>query len=196
MLKGSREHNVEETKMTRYFVLVSIAVLVVTCALQAQTANPLSTEAKQAYNAIKGNLQKMAEKMPEENYSFKPTPDIRSFGETIAHTADSQMRMCSGVNGQMKSGNAASKTTKADLVAALADSFAECDKAFEALTDATATEIVAGRGQRTKLGTLVMVTTHGNEEYGYLAVYLRLKGIVPPSSDRSGRGAMPAKPMP
>ncbi len=182
--------------MTRYFVLVSIAVLAVTCALQAQTGNRLSTGAKQAYNGIKGNLQKMAEKMPEENYSFKPTPDIRSFGETIAHIADMQMRMCSGVNGQMKSGNAASKTSKADLVAALADSFAECDKAFNSLTDATATEIVAGRGQRTKLGTLVMVTAHANEEYGYLAVYLRLKGIVPPSSDRSGRGAMPAKPMP
>jgi hypothetical protein len=182
--------------MTRYFVLLSIAVLAVTCALQAQTANPLSTEAKQAYTAIKGNLQRMAEKMPAENYSFKPTQEIRSFGETIAHISDMQMRTCSGVNGQMKSGNAASKTSKADLVAALAESFAECDKAFDALTDAAATEVVAGRGQRTKLGSLVNVTTHGNEEYGYLAVYLRLKGIVPPSSDRSGRGAMPAKPMP
>jgi len=65
MLEGSQEHKVEETRMTRYFVLVFIAVLAVTCALQAQTANPLSTEAKQAYTGIKGNLQKIAEKMPE-----------------------------------------------------------------------------------------------------------------------------------
>jgi len=182
--------------MNRCFVLVLIAALAVTCALQAQTANPLSTEAKQAYTAVKNNLLRMADKMLEENYSFKPTPEVRSFGETIAHISDMQMRTCSGVNGRMKSGNAASKTSKADLVAALTESSAECDKAFDALTDATATEIVAGRGQRTKLGSLATVIAHDNEEYGYLAVYLRLKGVVPPSSDRSGRGAMPAKPMP
>ena len=182
--------------MKSFLMLTLVLVLVGVCASQAQTANPLSTEARQAYTGIKNNLVAMADKMSEENYAFKPTPEIRSFGETIAHIADSQLRMCSSVNGQAKSGSAASKTAKADLVAALKESFAECDKAFDALTDATATEIVPGRGQRTKLGTLATVTGHGNEEYGYLAVYLRLKGVIPPSSDRAGRGAMPAKPMP
>jgi uncharacterized damage-inducible protein DinB len=154
--------------------------------LQAQppSANPLSSEARTAYTQVKNLLLRMADKMPEENYAFKPTPEIRDFGATIAHIADSQMRMCSTVNGEARQLGAASKKTKADLVAALKESFGECDKAFDALTDATATQMVtAGRGQRSKLGMLNYVTAHDNEEYGYLAVYLRLKGIVPPSSE-------------
>lgn len=166
--------------MTRYFLMV----LAATCAVQAQTANPLSAEAKQAYNGIKNNLTKMAEKMPEEHYGFKPVPEIRSFGQLVAHVADSQMRTCSAVKGTAAQANAASKTSKADLVAALKDSFAECDGAYDSLTDATAGEMIkTARGQRTKLGALVGNTTHSNEEYGYMAVYLRLKSIVPPSSE-------------
>ena len=95
------------------------------------------------------------------------------------------MSTCSAVNGAMKKSDAASKTTKADLVAALKESFAECDKAFDSLTDAGAAQMIKGpRGERTKLGMLNGVITHSNEEYGYMAVYLRMKGVVPPSSDR------------
>jgi uncharacterized damage-inducible protein DinB len=153
--------------------------------VQAQTADPLSSEVKQAYNGIKNNLVKMAEKMPEENYTFKPTPDIRAFGQLVGHIADSQARTCSAVKGgEPKAVNAASKTSKADLVAALKESFVICDAAYESLTDATAAEMIkTARGQRTKLGALVGNTVHDNEEYGYMSVYLRLKGVVPPSSE-------------
>ena len=170
--------------MNRYLILVLAAAFAANCALQAQTANPLSTEAKQAYTAIKNNLMKMAEKMPEENYGFKPTPDIRTFGQLVAHFAAAQARTCSAVQGEQKSVNAGSKTSKADLVAALKEAFAICDAAYDSLTDATAAEIIkTGRGQRSKLGALIGNTTHDNEEYGYMAVYLRLKGVVPPSSE-------------
>jgi len=74
--------------------------------------------------------------------------------------------------------------TVSDLVAALKESITECDAAYESLTDANAGEMIkTARGQRTKLGALVGNTTHSNEEYGYLSVYLRLKGVVPPSSE-------------
>jgi hypothetical protein len=150
----------------------------------AQTANPLSTELKQSYTGIKNNLTKMAEKMPEEHYSFKPTADIRTFGQLIAHVADSQARNCSMVNGARKDINAAAKTSKADLVAALKESFAMCDTAFDALTDAKASDMIPmGQRQRSKFGLLSGTVSHSNEEYGYMAVYLRLKGIVPPSSE-------------
>ena len=153
-------------------------------ALQAQTAGPMSTELKQMYTGLKTNLTKMAEKMPEENYSFKPTPEIRSFGQLIGHIADSQARTCSSVNGEAKNLGASSKTSKADLVAALKESFAICDTAYDALTDATAGEMVkTARGQRSKLGALAGNVSHSNEEYGYTSVYMRLKGIVPPSSE-------------
>jgi hypothetical protein len=153
------------------------------CSLSAQTTNPLIAETKQAYTAVKGYLTRAAAAMPEANYSFQPTPDIRTFGALLGHIADHQMNYCSTALGAHKQGNAASKTTKADLVAALAASFAECDSAWGSITDANATEMV---GQRSKLGTLILDVVHSNEEYGYMALYFRLKGIVPPSSDRSG----------
>jgi len=81
------------------FYLTIMLTSAAACALQAQT-DPLSTEAKQAYNGIKNNLIKMAEKMPEENYSFKASPDIRTFGALVGHIADAQTGTCSAVNGQ------------------------------------------------------------------------------------------------
>jgi hypothetical protein len=150
----------------------------------AQTGNPVVAEAKQMYTGVKNNLMRMAEKMPEENYSFKATPDIRTFGQLVGHVADSQARTCSAVAGEQKSVNAGSKTSKADLVAALKDSFAMCDAAFESLNDTTATQMIkTGRGERSKLGALLGTVSHSNEEYGYMAVYMRLKGLVPPSSE-------------
>lgn len=151
--------------------------------LQAQT-NPLIAEAKAAYTGIKNNLTKMAEKMPDEHYSFKASPDIRPFGALIAHVADSQAGTCSSQLGERKSVDAGKKTAKAELVAALKQSFEYCDAAFAALTDANAMELLkTPRGQVSRIGALIRNTTHDNEEYGYMAVYLRLKSIVPPSSE-------------
>lgn len=164
--------------------LIGTAALAAVFTLTASAQDPLSTEAKQAYNGIKNNLTKMAEKMPEEHYNFKASPDIRTFGALVGHVADSQMRTCSTINGEMKQAGAASKTAKADLVAALKASFEECDKAYGSLTDAHAADMIkTPRGQSTRLGALIRNTVHSNEEYGYMAVYLRIKGIVPPSSE-------------
>ena len=162
-------------------------LLLSACALFAQ--NPTVGEMKAAYNQIKNNVIRMAEKMAPEDYEFKPVNEIRAFGALMAHIADSNMGTCSRVNGAAKTPNAASKTGKSDLVAALRESFDECDKAFDALTEANASEMItAGRGQSSRLGALTRVVIHDNEEYGYGAIYLRLKGIVPPSSDGAGRG--------
>src|SRR5436190_13640529 len=168
----------KELLMNRIVVTAGLAM---GCLLHAQ--DPLSTEAKQAYNNIKNNLMKAAEKMPEDAYDFKASPDIRTFGALIGHIAQSQMGTCSAVNGAMKKSDAGSKTAKADLVAALKAAFEECDKAFDSLTDANGKEMIKGpRGERSRLGTLIGVIAHDNEEYGYLAVYMRIKGVVPPSS--------------
>jgi uncharacterized damage-inducible protein DinB len=171
--------------MRRSLTMIPATFVACVCTLPAQSANPLSAEVKQAYTSVKNHLVKAAENMPEADYSFQPVPAIRSFGQLIAHIADANVRNCSAVKGEPKRGEAASKSSKADLVAALQASFEECDGAYDSLTDATATSMVkTARGERTKLGMLVYNTTHDNEEYGYLAVYLRLKGLVPPSSMR------------
>jgi uncharacterized damage-inducible protein DinB len=153
--------------------------------IETRAENPLSSEVKQSYQTVKNNIIKSAEAMPEENYSFKPTPEIRSFAQVLGHVAEAQMRTCSAILGAQKSSDASSKTSKADLVAALHEAFGQCDKAYETVTDADASNMIkTPRGQRTKLGALVANTTHDTEQYGILAVYLRLKGLVPPSSQR------------
>jgi len=154
-----------------------------TCAL-AQTSQPIIGELKQFYTIRKGDLLKAADRMPAEDYDFKPTSEVRTFAQVLAHIIDAQMGFCSAVRGESRKINAASKTSKADLMAALKTSFDECDSAFALMTDSAAAQMIkAGSAERSKLGTLLYATLHDNEEYGYLAMYLRLKGLVPPSTD-------------
>ena len=142
------------------------------------------SELKQFYTVRKGDLLKAADRMPAESYDFKPTPDVRTFGQLIAHIADAQMSFCSGAKGKPTRLNAASKTSKADLVAALKASFDECDGVFDTTTDAIATQMIkTGDSEHSKFWALLYATLHDNEEYGYLAVYLRLKELIPPSTN-------------
>jgi hypothetical protein len=153
-------------------------------ALLAQ-APSISKEVMQSYTGIKNNITKLAEKVPEDVYGYKPVDSIRTLGALIGHVADSQLRTCSVVNGEAKTPTAGKMTAKADLVAALKASYDECDKAFASLTDTNlADSIKTPRGERSKLSALMGLVVHGNEEYGYMAVYLRMKNIVPPSSEK------------
>ena len=170
--------------MTRTSLLLVAASFAGACSLHAQNISPVIADAKASYNAIKGYLTRAAAAMPEEDYSFKPTPDIRTFAALLAHIADHQVRFCSQARGKARQTDFATKTGKAELVAALAESFQECDAAWDGLSDANAGEMM---GQRSRMGTLLVDVIHSNEEYGYMAIYFRLKGIVPPSSDRSGK---------
>jgi len=155
-------------------------------ALHAQD-NPLSANNKMLYTMIKSNIVKAAQKMPEENYSFKPTPEVRSFAQLIGHVADAQYLFCSAVKGEKKSpDNEKTKTSKADLVAALNEAFAYCDGAYNSMTDAAASGKIKFFGEDwTKLGVLSFNTAHDNEHYGNIVTYMRLKSLVPPSSETS-----------
>ena len=174
-------------------LLAAALVCVAAAGPRAQTPSPFITELKRYYyEAVKRNLSAMAEKMPEEHFAFTPVPGIRSFGEAVAHVAEAQARNCQLVSGAgAKTLDADKKRTKAERLAALEDSFAICDVAFAALTDAQANEMVkVGQSgfQLTKLSLLVSMISHSNEQHGYMAVYLRLKGIVPPSTEAMNAG--------
>ena len=176
--------------MTKNWRKLVVVVLGSACGLSAQSPNPLSAEVKWTYTTIKNNLTKLADKMPAEKYSFRPTPEVETFARRIAHIADANMSVCSGLNGERKSLGAASKTSKAELVAALKESFDYCDRVFNGLTDVTALEMVSSRlggpfppePTRSRLATLYNLVRHSNEMYGYMAVYLRLNGVTPPTS--------------
>ena len=158
--------------------------------LYAQS-NPFSSEVKANYTSIKNNLMKAAEKMSDADYDFKATSDIRSYGQLVGHVADANMGICGAAKGEQKRGDAGSKTSKADLVAALKASFDYCDSAYDALNDSDGAQTVKMFGRDvTKLGVLDFNVIHDNEMYGTMAVYMRLKGVVPPSTaDRpAGQG--------
>jgi uncharacterized damage-inducible protein DinB len=168
------------------FMLIG-TVLCAAGALHAQD-NPVSGGTKTLYTMIKTNIVKAAQKMPEENYSYKPTPDVRSFGQVIGHIADAQYEFCAPVKGDKKSSDVEkTKTSKADLVAALQTAFTYCDGVYNAMTDKAAIEKIKFFGQdSTKIGILNFNVAHDNEHYGNIVTYMRLKGLVPPSSESSG----------
>lgn len=170
--------------MHRLFAVLTTTAFAAALPLFAQE-NPLSDEARQSWDRTKNNLLRAAEKMPEENYSFKPAPESQSFGDLVAHTANSGMGACSGVNGEGKQAGADAAGSKASIAAALKSAMDECDKAYGALTDANGTDMIEGRrGKRSRLGTLYGNTIHLEHEYAQMAVHIRLKGLVPPSSER------------
>ena len=155
----------------------------------------LATSLQRGYAGIKANFTAAAEKMPEADYTFKPgsTPEARTYAQVIAHIAQSQFGACSGWTGMtnpMQGKNLEQELkTKADVTKALAESFAICDKAFEAVTDANATEMVkAGQNEVTCAAALYGLIAHDNEMAGTAYVYLRSKNIVPPSTERAMGG--------
>lgn len=155
-------------------------------AAAAPQNNLLSAYNKSVFGGIKQILLRSAEKMPEENYSFKPTDTVRSYGQIVGHVADSQYAFCSVVLGEKNPAPKVeqTKTSKADLIAALKDAFAYCDKAYDSLTDASAVQMVKFMGgDNPKLGVLTTNNIHTIEHYGNLVTYMRMKNIVPPTSD-------------
>ena len=152
--------------MNRLSALVFIAILAVVGNVNAQS-NPVSADVKQDYKSIRNVLLMSADKMLEMDYSFRATPQVRTFGQMIAHIADTQTALCALVKGEQKRGNAEGKVSKADLSAALKASFDYCDPIYDSMTDAEGAQTVKMFGMnRTKLGVLIFNTTHDNEMYG------------------------------
>jgi uncharacterized damage-inducible protein DinB len=167
-------------------LLRALLICLLAPAVALSQDNPLSTFNRTAYGAVKNILLRSAEKMPEENYNFKPTDAVRSYGQIIGHVADAQYMFCSIELGEKNPGLKIeqTKTSKADLIAALKGAFAYCDKAYDGLTDASAPQMVKLFGGDTpKLSVLTANNMHSLEHYGNLITYMRMKNIIPPTSE-------------
>lgn len=184
--------------MRMAFASVVAGILLTGTALAQQTPAAPPTVAsflKNSYTGNKNNLLRSAEKMPEEFYGLRPGPqeEVRTFGQHVAHSASFNFLWCSQAKGEKNpnAGNNLEKTltTKAQFMKALADSFAYCDPVYDALTDASGADIVditqeSGRQQRLpRMALLIMNVAHNNEVYGNIITTLRIKSIVPPSSE-------------
>jgi len=194
MLYAHNGYQVAKTDVLRTPTPCTLVIsLFAMCAVAGQlcaqsSSDPLSTTAKGFNAMVTNNILKAAQEMPEENYSFKPTPEVRSFGQIVAHVADAQYEFCGPVlaDGTKPPDIEKNKTSKADIIQGLKDGFAYCQKAYDGLTDAHASETVKFfNRQLPKLSVLSINTAHNDEHYGNIVTYLRLKGLVPPSSQTS-----------
>ena len=174
----------------RHFYLFA-AVLAVPVALFGQSpaaapANPITASEKGLYGYVSNAVIGAAQKMPEENYSFKPVPEVRSFGQLVGHVAEENYFFCSLATGAANPGKdiEKTKTSKADLVAALKDAVAYCNTAFEGMTDAKGAQMTKFMNfDVAKIALFSLNTAHTDEHYGNMVTYLRIKGIVPPTSE-------------
>lgn len=139
------------------------------------------------WQQMAGYILQSAKDMPEAKYTFQPTPEVRTFGQLIAHVAGAQGMICAVALGETPPAeDAVTATTKADLIAALEASNTYCERAYAQTDAATRASVDLFRRPATRFHALVLNATHSGEHYGNIVTYLRINGIVPPSS----RGGM------
>ncbi len=168
--------------------LFTVIILVYAAASFAQE-NPLTANSRFLYSGARRLVLRSAEKTPEEFYGFKPVEGVRTFGQILGHAADSQYTFCSIALGEKNPAPQVEKNkkTKAELIAALNEAFAYCDKVYAGLTDASAAQMVKVFGaDMPKLGVLTINSLHTTEHYGNLVTYMRMKNLVPPTSEPGG----------
>jgi uncharacterized damage-inducible protein DinB len=167
-------------------LFTAVVLFAAVASAQDTPANPLVTVSKKIYAVSKNDILRSADKIPDDMWSFQPTKEVRTVAQLFAHIADGQYEFC----GAVAEGKSVSKDientrkTKAQIVPALKEAFAYCDGAYAKMTDANAADIVVIFGMKiTKLGAMDFNTAHTMEHYGNLVTYMRIKGILPPSSE-------------
>lgn len=175
------------------FVLAASAAFAQAPAAPAPQKISLATGLQRSYAGIKLNLTEMSTKMSDADYIFQPTKDVRTFGQLMGHAANAQFNACSVAKGEANPNQGKDNeklATKAESVKALADSFAYCDAVYAALTDASAMEFVKqGQNEVMRAVPMANLVAHSNEVYGTAVPYMRLKGLVPPSTERAAAPA-------
>jgi hypothetical protein len=186
----------------RVCFLSAVLAVIPICLLAQQTppaptaapANPITASEKGLYSYVGNAVIGAAEKMPEESYSFKPTPEVRSFGQLVDHVADASYMFCSQAIGETNPSKniEKTKTSKADLVAAIKDAVGYCNKALENMNDTKGSQMVKlFNFDLARLTLFSLNTAHTDEHYGNMVTYLWIRGIVPPTSENPP--AQPAK---
>jgi hypothetical protein len=188
-----------------FSLLCSAAFVAAVSAQQPQAPQPrplpgMVMEVRNIFNNIKNNITKAADQFPEDKYGWSPTPDVRTWGGLISHIVDDNNGSCFLLAGETapppsldrggKPTDAGKDLKKADIVKLLAESFARCDKAFDAVNETNMAER-NGNTNRSKFGAVFYDTQHINEHYGNIVTYMRLQGLVPPSSAPRGGGPAP-----
>lgn len=180
--------------MTIRSAVMLVAVLGGSSALIAQTAQqpPAPVAAGRglnlAYGVIKLNISESARKMPDAEFAFRPAPEVRTYGEILGHVSNAGFASCAGLLGESNPNkeNFEEKSAKADVSSALTSMFDYCDKAFASVTDENAALLIkVGAREVARVVPAANLVAHFNEHYGNLVTYMRIKGVVPPSTERA-----------
>jgi uncharacterized damage-inducible protein DinB len=179
-------------------VCLLVAGLATPALAQQPPASGASTDLAAAiqrqYRNVRGYVAAAAEKMSDADYGFRPQgvgPEVRSFGQLIAHIANANGSACARAKGEQPNPptNEKTVTDKASLVKALNDALTSCDAVYAALSDASLVEKIKVQGRSgsqnevARGAGLISNISHTNEHYGNLVTYMRAKGLVPPSSE-------------
>jgi len=151
----------------------------------APAADPQMAATRALWQIMANYVQRSAEQMPEADFAYRPVESVRTFGQMVAHVAGAQFMFCAAATGDGARGEddvERTRTTKADILQAFRESMTYCERAY-AQTDAAAAQPITLFGQpRTRFFALTMNAVHVGEHYGNLVTYMRMKGMVPPSS--------------
>jgi DinB superfamily len=190
--------------LPRHIAVAALAILSTALVAHSQAADPhadhagapaqapktftAAADVQRSYAGLKANILKAADKMPAESYSYRPTPEVRTFARVVNHVTEAQLHSCGTLNETAPATLAKvppETADKATIVAALQASFAECDKAYAALGDTNLLQtFTLGPSTRPRISFAWANVSHDNEQYATLALYMRLKGLVPPSSEK------------
>ncbi len=180
-------------KRVTLMVIASVVAVTTVAGLRAQAggaSQPVSGAIRAMYDSAKKNIKDSATiaEATQAIFDFKPVDTVRTYGQIVAHTAGANYEFCAAAKGE-KAPNAEDAfdklTAKADIVKAYDGSVAYCDAVYKALTDQTAGETIDmpfSMGKAPRAQALIMISGHLNEHYGNLVTYMRIKGIVPPTS--------------
>lgn len=174
----------------RRLVQYSVVALTMAAVPAAAQSKAMAEALDRMNTGVSLNVVEAAEKMPAADYTFQPAPDktVRSFGAFVGHIANANFSYCSRVKGEPNPNkeNFEQVTDKAALVAGIKAATAYCAPVYKTQTDASLSEMIAmGQAQQPKGQVLVQNISHTNEHYGNLVTYMRLKGLVPPSTERA-----------
>ncbi len=155
--------------------------------LPGQSASA-AADVQHSYAALKANILKAADTTPAAAYTFRPTPDVRTFARVVNHISEAQFHSCGALNHAAPDALPKVPAETADkdaIVSALRASFAECDKAYASLSEENLLQPVpSGSNTRARITLAWGNVSHDNEQYAALALYMRLKGITPPSAEK------------
>lgn len=163
--------------------LAASALLVLVTAPAASAQDAVASALLDRFETVSGHVLAAAEQVPEGDYGYQPTDEVRTFGEMVDHVADAHFGYCSAIGGDAPAAVGSEASTKSEIVERFRASRDFCLDVYRGAGSEDLGETVSiFGGEGTRVGVLVQNVAHDNLHYGNIVTYMRSLGMVPPSS--------------